>query len=139
MATVFVAATTVRAPAATWWVPPLGNQPWQWELDHPLNVSSAQDMGTDDRLTDGQVAPAPVIYDIDGIINPASTVAALHARGKHVVCYIEVGAAGNYYSAASEGLTETYFAQLRNAGEFGSKVSGYPEYYLTFSRRRRYR
>jgi hypothetical protein len=130
MATVFVAATTVRAPAATWWVPPLGNQPWQWELDHPLNVSSAQDMGTDDRLTDGQVAPAPVIYDIDGIINPASTVAALHARGKHVVCYIEVGAAGNYYSAASEGLTETYFAQLRNAGEFGSKVSGYPEYYL---------
>jgi hypothetical protein len=87
-------------------------------------------MGTDDRLPNGTVAPAPAIYDIDGIINPASTVAALHTMGKHVVCYIEVGAAGNYYSAASEGLSETYFAQLRGAGVFGNRVSGYPEFYL---------
>ena len=39
-------------------------------------------MGTDDKLPDGRPAPAPVIYDIDGIINPASTVTALHGRGQ---------------------------------------------------------
>jgi Glycoside-hydrolase family GH114 len=119
-----------RAGASSWWIAPLGPQPWQWELSHPLNLSNAQEMGTKDKLPDGQRAPDPVIYDIDGIINPASTVAALHAEGKHVVCYIEVGSAGNYYSAASEGISTTYYAQLRSAGEFGNKVKGYPEYYL---------
>ena len=87
-------------------------------------------MATDDKLPSGAHAPDPVIYDIDGIINPKSTVAALHAQGKHVVCYIEVGAAGNYYSAADEGQSTTYYDQLRSAGVFGRKVPGYPEYYL---------
>jgi hypothetical protein len=118
------------AASSSWWVPPLGSQPWQWELSHPLRLANARDMGTDDKLPDGQPAPAPVIYDIDGIINPASTVTALHAQGKHVVCYIEVGAAGNYYSAADEGIATTYYDQLRQAGVFGKKVPGYPEYYL---------
>ncbi len=119
-----------QARAASWWVPPLGNQPWQWELDHPLNLDSARVMGTDDTLPDGKPAPPPVIYDIDGIINPASTVAALHAKGKHVVCYIEVGAAGNYYSAAQEHTTKTYYQQLKSAGLLGREVPRYPEYYL---------
>jgi hypothetical protein len=119
-----------RAQAVSWWVPPLGSQPWQWELSHPLNLSNARDMGTDDKLPNGQAAPDPVIYDIDGIINPASTVASLNAEQKHVVCYIEVGAAGNYYSAADEGIATTYYAQLRSAGVFGKRVPGYPEYYL---------
>ncbi|HXW35893.1 MAG TPA: endo alpha-1,4 polygalactosaminidase [Acidimicrobiales bacterium] len=118
------------AGGTSWWVPPLGNQPWQWELSNPLNLNSALDMGTDDHLPGGALAPAPLIYDIDGIINPASTVSALHAMGKHVVCYIEVGAAGNYYSAAQEGISTTYYDQLEAAGEFGNKVPGYPEYYL---------
>jgi hypothetical protein len=122
-----------RAGASSWWVPLLGSQPWQWELSHPLNLSNARDMGTDDTLPDGQPAPDPVIYDIDGIINPASTVTALHDEGKHVVCYIEVGAAGNYYSAADEGITTTYYDQLRNAKEFGKKVPGYPEHYLNIT------
>ncbi len=119
-----------RAQAASWWIPPQGNQPWQWELSHPLRLSNARDMGTDDKVPDGAHAPDPVIYDIDGIINPKSTITALHAQGKHVVCYIEVGAAGDYYSAAQEGISSTYYDQLRSAGEFGKKVSGYPEYYL---------
>jgi hypothetical protein len=71
-----------------------------------------------------------VIYDIDGILNPASTVAALHARGDHAVCYIEVGSAGNYYTAADEGIATSYYAQLQAAGVLGSKMSGYPESYL---------
>jgi len=87
-------------------------------------------MGTDDTLPDGSPAPKPVIYDIDGIINPASTVSALHARGDHVVCYIEVGSAGNYYTAADEGIPTTYYAQLKAAGDFGEEQQGYPEYYL---------
>ena len=119
-----------RAQATSWWVPALGPQPWQWELDHPLNLASARDMGTDDSLPDGRPAPVPVIYDIDGIVNPASTVAALHARHKRAVCYIEVGAAGNYYPAATEGIPTTYFHQLQVAGVLGRKVPGYPEDYL---------
>ena len=119
-----------HAGASSWWTPPLGNQPWQWELSHPLRLTNAKDMGTNDKLPGGTRAPAPVIYDIDGIINPRSTVTALHARGKHVVCYVEVGAAGNYYSAAQEGVSTTYYQQLRSAGAFGAKVPGYPEYYL---------
>ncbi|HUA94710.1 MAG TPA: endo alpha-1,4 polygalactosaminidase, partial [Acidimicrobiales bacterium] len=118
------------AGAATWWVPPLGHQPWQWELSNPLDLRNAKEMGTDDKLPDGKAAPAPVIYDIDAIINPRTTVAALHAMGKHVVCYVEVGAAGNYYSAAQEGTAVTYYAQLEADGDFGAKVPGYPEYYL---------
>jgi hypothetical protein len=118
------------ARASSWWVPALGNQPWQWELSHPLRLSNARDMGTHDTLPSGQRAPAPVIYDIDGIINPASTVDALHSRGAHAVCYVEVGAAGNYYTASQEGLSTTYYDQLRKAGVFGNKVPGYPEYYL---------
>ena len=120
------------APPATasWWVPSLGSQPWQWEISHPLHLSRPQDMGTHDKLPDGRPAPAPVIYDIDGIINPATTVETLHAMGKHVVCYVEVGAAGNYYSAADEGVATTYYDQLRTAGAFGNKVGGYLEYYL---------
>jgi hypothetical protein len=121
----------VRPAGATgWWVPSLGNQPWQWELSHPLSLTSVRDLGTGDTLPDGRPAPPPTVYDIDGIINPPSTVSALHTAGKHVVCYIEVGAAGNYYSAAAEGLRTTYYQQLQTAGLFGHKVPGYPERYL---------
>ena len=126
-------ATTPRVRAATgtgWWAPPLGSQPWQWELTSPLNLSNAKQMGTKDRLPDGSTAPAPVIYDIDGIINPATTVGALHALGKHVVCYVEVGAAGNYYTASDEGVATTYYAQFAAAGVLGAAVSGWPERYV---------
>jgi hypothetical protein len=128
-------STSTPPPTATdsWWVPPLGNQPWQWEIDHPLNLASPSDMGTDATLPDGQSAPNPVVYDIDGIENPKSTVTALHAMGDHVICYIEVGTAGNYYTAADEGTSTTYFAQLQAAGELGDKLSGYPEYFLNIA------
>jgi hypothetical protein len=130
VATLIGLSSASPAGATTWWMPPLGNQPWQWELAHPLNLHSARDMGTDDTLPDGKPAPAPVIYDIDGIINRTSTVAALHALGKHVVCYIEVGAAGNYYTAAAEGIATSYYHQLSVAGVLGRAVPGWPERYL---------
>jgi hypothetical protein len=74
-----------------------------------------------------------VVYDIDGIINPASTVSALHARGAKAICYIEVGTAGNYYSAADEGISTSYYAQYQAAGVLGNKLSGYPEYFLNIN------
>jgi hypothetical protein len=107
--TTTIKSTTTVAPTTTTtlrtgsrWVPPLGDQPWQWEIDHPLSVSNATDMGLNATLPNGAAAPKPVIYDIDGFDNPSSTVAALHADGFHVVCYIEVGAAENYRSDYGE-------------------------------------
>jgi hypothetical protein len=81
----------------------------------------------------GNMASNPTIFDIDGIENPASTVTALHNLGDKVICYIEVGSAGNYYSAADEGIPVTYYAQLQAAGDMGKKMQGYPEYYLNIN------
>ena len=112
-----------------WWVPS-ATRPleWQWELGHALSLSSPSDMGTTGTLYTGGSAPAPVVYDIDGIENPASTVAALHARGDRVICYIEVGAAGPYGGAFT-----TYFDQFTAAGVVGNAMPGYPEYYLNIN------
>lgn len=81
------AASTAPAPSdrpdaparrpVRWRVPP--GTPWQWQLS-----------GTVDRSVD-----VPV-YDIDGFENSAATVAALHARGRRVICYLNVGAAENF-------------------------------------------
>jgi len=114
----------------SWWTPPVGTLPWQWELDHSLNLNNVTDMGTNDTLPNGRPAPDPVVYDIDAIDTPASTVAALHARGDHVICYTEVGSAGNYYSPSEEGLATTYFEQFKAAGVMGRRLSDYPEYFL---------
>lgn len=58
----------------TWWKPPV-NPTWQWQLtDPPIDPSFDVDM-----------------YDIDMFDNDASTVAALHAEGRKVFCYVSVG------------------------------------------------
>ncbi len=121
------------ASGGSWWTPPVGNVPWQWEIAHPLDVTNASDMGTGVSTYLGAPAPNPVVYDIDGILNPASTVTALHAAGDRAICYIEVGSAGDYYTTAQEGVATTYYAQLQSAGVFGALMSGYPEYYLDIS------
>jgi hypothetical protein len=134
-ATVHFSATHAsQAAAATWWRPansgPDNGPEWQWELDHPLRVGNAVDMGVSVTNAAGQVAANPTVFDIDGIENPASTVTALHRLGDKAICYIEIGSAGNYYPAADEGVPVTYFAQLKTAGDLGAKMAGYPEYYL---------
>lgn len=66
----------VFAPAAssgTRWVPE-PTTTWQWQLTTPV-----------DQSVDAQM------FDIDLFDNPASVVAALHARGRHVVCYLDAG------------------------------------------------
>jgi|HubBroStandDraft_1064217.scaffolds.fasta_scaffold30207_2 hypothetical protein len=139
-------AATVRVPAPApgarsdvrrWWHPkntgPNNGPEFQWELDHSLNIHSANDMGDGALNAAGRTASNPTVYDIDGIDNPASTVAALHHRGYKVICYIEIGAAGNYYSASEENLPVTYYAQLKKFDDLGRKVPGYPERYLNIN------
>ena len=83
-------------------------------------------MGTGVTAYNGNSSTDPVVYDIDGFDNPASTVAALHALGKKVVCYIEVGAAENYRSDYSQfpaaalgkvmpGYSSEKYVDIRNA------------------------
>ena len=80
-----------------------------------------------------RVVPGSVLYDIDGIENSAATVTALHRLGGKAICYIEIGAAGNYYPAADEGIPVSYYSQLQAAGDLGGKVAGYPESYLNIN------
>ena len=87
--------STTGASTSAWWTPP-ANVEWQWEIDHPLVLTSASDMGTGVTSFLGTPAANPTVYDIDGFDNTAATVSALHAAGDHAICYIEVGAAENY-------------------------------------------
>ena len=116
------------------WQPPADTD-WMWELGSPLDTSNANLMGTGVTAWNGDTAPGdnPALYDIDAIENPASTVASLHTLGDHAICYIEVGSAGNYYTAAQEGIATTYYAQLKAAGDLGKKLSGYPEYFININ------
>lgn len=107
-------------PKSSAWWKPKGDLPWQWEIDHALNTSSSSDMGTGDKLPSGGTAPNPVVYDIDAILNSSSTVKALRNRGDHVICYMEVGTAGNY-----GGQYTTYYNELNSAGDLGNTLPGY--------------
>jgi hypothetical protein len=114
---------------------PAEDTDWMWELSQALVLTNPKLMGTGVTAWNGDTPPGdnPKLYDIDAIDNPASTVAALHHMGDHVVCYIEVGSAGNYYSAAQEGIPVTYYQQLKNAGDLGNKLKGYPEYFVNIN------
>ncbi|HXR28064.1 MAG TPA: endo alpha-1,4 polygalactosaminidase [Solirubrobacteraceae bacterium] len=76
-----LAATAAPVPAAGaggWWLPPQ-HLTWYWQLQGAVKGSE------------------PVAaYDIDGFENGAAEVASLHARGVHVICYIDVGTAENF-------------------------------------------
>jgi hypothetical protein len=63
------------APGANgrWWVP-APHTTWQWQLTTPV-----------DQSVDAQM------FDIDLFDNASSVVAALHARGRRVVCYLDAG------------------------------------------------
>ncbi|MER5786678.1 endo alpha-1,4 polygalactosaminidase [Streptomyces mobaraensis] len=62
------------ADRAARWQPRPGTR-WQWQLDGKVDTS----------------VDVPV-YDIDGFENDAATVERLHADGRKVVCYVNVGA-----------------------------------------------
>ncbi|WP_433056005.1 endo alpha-1,4 polygalactosaminidase [Dactylosporangium sp. CS-033363] len=61
-------------PPGGWWKPAVG-MTWQWQLT-----------GTLDKSVQAEV------YDVDGANTAASDVAALKSAGRHVICYVNVGA-----------------------------------------------
>lgn len=62
----------------SWWHPPQ-NLTWYWQLQGKLDTA------------------VPVAaYDVDGFETSAADVATLHAQGKHVVCYVDVGTAESF-------------------------------------------
>ena len=86
-------------PASGLWRPAPGLT-WQWQLTTPVDTGVAA-----------------AVYDIDGLDNPASVVATLHAAGRKVICYVDAGAWESYRP---------------DAGRFppailGSVVDGWPE------------
>jgi hypothetical protein len=72
------ASSPEASTAASWWKPPQ-HLTWFWQLQGTVK-------------NDKPVAA----YDIDGFENEASEVAALHAQGKHVICYIDAGTAEKF-------------------------------------------
>jgi hypothetical protein len=128
------AVTAVTAVARTWWHPadsgPNDGPEFQWELDHALDIHRASDTGSGAVNSLGKRSGATTVYDIGGITNPDSTVTALHKLRDRAICYIEVGAAGNYYSAGDERIKVTYYRQLEQAHDLGARMPGYSERYL---------
>jgi hypothetical protein len=63
---------------------PVRGLTWQWQLTGTIDTS------------------LPVnVYDVDAVTTPASTVAALQAAGKHVICYVNVGATEDFRADAA--------------------------------------
>jgi hypothetical protein len=76
------AATPASAAPApvTWWRPKLvAVQTWQWQLSGKLDLSVAAST-----------------YDVDAVETTAAQVAALHAKGRKVICYVNAGAYENW-------------------------------------------
>ena len=71
-------ATATPTPSHAIWQPKPGLT-WQWQLTQPV-----------DTTVNAQV------YDIDGTENSAAVVSALHAAGRKVICYVNVGAAESF-------------------------------------------
>jgi hypothetical protein len=95
-------------------------------LDNPLNLGNPVQMGL--RSMSGETLPAPDVYDIDGFENSAATVAALHAMGKKVICYMDAGVYETYRSdaskfpagiwgAADEGWAGSYWLDIRRIND----------------------
>jgi hypothetical protein len=70
---VFAPAPARAAPGPAIWRPAPGVS-WQWQLSGTLDLSVDA-----------------ALYDVDLFDTPAATVADLHRRGRHVVCYLDAG------------------------------------------------
>ncbi len=79
------ASPPAETPAAGWWLP-APYTTWQWQLTElPVDQSFDVDM-----------------YDIELFDNEASVVAALHAAGRKVVCYVSAGSWENWRPDAAQ-------------------------------------
>lgn len=66
------------AEAAVWWMPPQ-HLTWYWQLQGTIH--------------NGEPVAA---YDVDAFETGAGEVASLHAEGKRVICYVDVGTAEKF-------------------------------------------
>lgn len=82
------------------WRPKIGDT-WQWQLD----------TGDIDLDVDADV------FDVDGFDVTGATVEALHALGRHVICYIDVGGWESYRADAADFPEEV----------LGRPIDGWPE------------
>lgn len=92
--------SSASAASALW--QPTAAQPlsMHWVLGNSLDVNDPVQMGL--RDFSGNVLKAPDVYDIDLEYNSAATVSALHAQGKKVICYIDVGVYETYRTDAAK-------------------------------------
>ena len=95
----FDAAAPNPAPKPTtgsWWKPTVG-MTWDWQLRTPINPNY-----------DVQV------YDIDLFDNDAQVIADLHARGRKVICYVNLGAWENWRADADRFPKEIIGTQYKD-------------------------
>jgi hypothetical protein len=109
---IFVCAAAPAAALAHWQPAPQ-TAAWQWQLQGRLDPDLAAS-----------------VYDIDGFESTKAQVTALHARGKKVVCYLDVGSWENFRPDRAE-----FPRSVR-----GATYEGFPnERWLDISRYRLFR
>jgi hypothetical protein len=74
-----------NATAGVYWKPKAGDS-WQIVLPYALNDTSVN----------------ASVYDIDLFLNPASTIAELHAMNRKVICYFSAGSYENFRNDSGE-------------------------------------
>jgi hypothetical protein len=84
IALLLLGGCVVAGAAQAHWRPPQ-HLTWYWQLTGKLNLSYDVDA-----------------YDVDAFETSAATVRALHAAGKHVICYVDVGTWESYRPDAKE-------------------------------------
>ena len=121
---------------------------FQWMIDHALDVNNAKDMGLVSPSGVPLTSPPPDVYDIDGFYNGQDpncnvkdqagrcvqgendAVRELHARGKKVICYIDVGVYEDYrpdaykfprevIGKADSGWNGSYWLDIRRTDVLG--------------------
>jgi hypothetical protein len=73
-AIVLAGSAQARRANGNIWRPQTTSAPWQWQLQGPIDTSVTAS-----------------VYDIDGFDTSRATVAKLHAQGRKVICYLDVG------------------------------------------------
>jgi len=94
----YPSSITTRPTAGRWEPTAQTSGALHWVLEDPLDIDNVVHMGL--RDINGLVLPWPDVYDIDGEINPSSTVTYLHSIGRPVICYFDAGVYETYRSDA---------------------------------------
>ena len=97
--TTITPSTAPTNPPVALWVPRTADT-FQWQLSGTLDRNAAAN-----------------IYDVDAFDTPAADIAALHAQGRHVVCYVNAG--------AYEGVRPDAASFPKSA--IGAVYQGYPD------------